>query len=182
MLKLADNPPLLSSGVQSITDLSGRWWVAHTKSRFEKAFAWDLAARNIGYFLPLIERTTISSGKKRRVMAPLFQSYVFFCGTEEDRYIAMTTNRLCQVIPVRDQAAMVAELSAIEWALKSNMQLDPYSFAVVGKRCRVRKGPLQGIEGVVIERNRQTHLVLQVSMLGQGAALEISADLLEPLD
>ena len=115
-------------------------------------------------------------------MAPLFQSYVFFCGTVEDRYLAMTTNRLCQVLPVRDQDAFVSELAALECALKSNMQLDPYSFAAIGKRCRVVKGPLRGIEGVVIERNRVTRLVLQVSMLGQGAALEIGADLLEPID
>ncbi len=94
MLKLSQNPPVLPPEVESVTQLSGRWWLAHTKSRCEKAFAWDLIDHSIGYFLPLIERVRISDGKKRRVLMPLFSSYVFFCGDEEDRYTAMTTSRL----------------------------------------------------------------------------------------
>lgn len=181
MLTLSENPSILPLGVESLQELSGTWWVGHTKSRFEKTFAWELTARTIGYFLPLVERITISSGKKRRVMAPLFPSYVFFCGTNDDRYTALTTNCLCQVLPVKDQERMVSELVSLEVALRNKMRLDPYSFAEVGRRCRVAKGPLQGVEGIVIERNRATHLVLQVSILGKGAMLEISPDLLEPV-
>ena len=74
MLRLSDSPPVLTPGVQSLKDLCGRWWVGHTKSRFEKAFAWDLLRRGIGYFLPMVERVRISGGRKRRLMAPLFPS------------------------------------------------------------------------------------------------------------
>ncbi len=55
MLKLADNPPILTPDVESLTDLDGTWWVAHTKTHFEKSFAWDLYSRGIGYFLPMRE-------------------------------------------------------------------------------------------------------------------------------
>ena len=168
--------------VESITQFEGTWWVAHTKSRFEKAFAWDLLRSEIGYFLPLIKRVTVSGGRKRHGMAPLFQSYVFFCGQGEDRYTAMTTDRLCQTIPVADQKRFVAEIAAIEKGLAGRMQLDPYPFAAVGNRCRVRSGPLQGMEGVVVQRGKLSRLVLEVNTLGQGAAVEIEADLLEPAD
>ena len=182
MLKPQDNPPMLSPGAQSVTDLLGRWWVAHTKARFEKAFAWDLLRRSIGYFLPMVERVRISGGRKRRVLAPLFPSYVFFCGTDEDRYTAMTTNRLCQTLDVPDEPGLVRELVAIEKALAGKAELDPYPFAAVGRRCRVRAGLFRGLEGVVVRRNGTFRLVLEVSMLGQGAAMEIDADLLEPID
>ena len=33
MLKLSDNPAILTPEVQSLTELSGTWWVAHTKAR-----------------------------------------------------------------------------------------------------------------------------------------------------
>lgn len=182
MLKLADNPPILSPIAPSLRAMTGQWWIAHTRARFEKAFAFDLLARGTGYFLPLIQRVKMSGGRKRHVMLPLFPSYVFFCGTEEDRYAALATNRLCRVIETVDQAGLLAELTSLETALACKAVLDPYPFAAVGRRCRVRSGPFEGLEGVVIERDGPTRLVLQVKLLGQGASMEIDADLLEPVE
>jgi len=182
MLKLSDNPPVLSPGTESLAELTGQWWVAHTKSRFEKAFAWDLARRDIGYFLPMIEQVRMSGGRKRRVLAPLFSSYVFFCGDEDARYTAMTTHRLCQAIEVLDQESLVAELLAIEKAVQGKVKLDPYPRLTQGARCRVTAGAMRGVEGVVIRRDKLARIVLQVSILGQGAVMEIEADLLELID
>jgi len=182
MLKLDQNPPMSPDHVSSITDLAGHWWVGHTKARSEKALAWDLLHANIDYFLPMIKRVTFSGGRKRHGMQPLFPGYVFICGDQSARYRALLTHRLCQAIPVVDRQHLVDELSAIELAIKSGLALEQYPFAAVGNRCRVAKGPLQGIQGVVIRRNNTTRLVLQVSVLGNGASLEIDTDLLEPAD
>ena len=182
MLKLSDNPPMLHPSCSRICEARGPWWVAHTRARFEKAFAWDLLRREVIYFLPLIERVRISSGKKRRVLMPIFPSYVFFCGDEEARLAALQTNRLCQVIEVTDQGQMVDELTAIERALEGKAELDPYPFAAEGCHCRVTAGPFEGLEGIVAQRTGTARLVLQVSILGQGASMEIDADLLEAVD
>jgi transcriptional antiterminator RfaH len=168
--------------VPSIAASQGKWWIAHTKARFEKAFAWDLHERGIGYFLPMLRRTRVSGGRKRQFMMPLFPSYVFFCGDDETRYIALTGNRLCQVIPVKDQAQIRAELESIDHAIRAGDLLDPYPFAAVGRHCRIIAGPFQGIEGVVVQRGRMARIVLQVTLLGQGVALDIETDLLEAID
>ncbi len=182
MLKFKDNPPVLSPLVKSIHELQGPWWVAHTKARAEKAAAHQLVKAEIGYFLPMVERVTISGGRKRRGMQPLFTSYFFFAGDANARYAALATNQLCQVIAVTDQERFVAELSDIERALTSGISIDQYAFAAIGNKCRVRSGPLQGVTGTVIRRDNHTRLVLMVSMLGKGASLEIDADLLEPAE
>ena len=182
MLKLSENPPQLNDGIDTLTDLDGEWWVAHTKARFEKALAWQLLGFSVPYFLPMIGRTTLSGGRKRKVLIPLFTSYVFFCGDADVRQRVLSTNRVCQVIPVRQREQLVSELEGIRIALQQNLQLNLYPFAAMGRRCRVAKGAMRGMEGVVVQDNDITRLVLQVSMLGQGASLEISADLLEPAD
>jgi transcription antitermination factor NusG len=173
---------MLPESIESVADVQGTWHVAHTKARFEKAFAWDLHRKGIAYYLPMIERVRVSGGRKRRVMAPLFVSYVFFCGSDEDRHTAMTTNRLCQTIEVPDQFRLIQELSCLEQALSGHAELDPYPFAVVGHRCRVIAGPMIGLVGTVVRRDKLARLVLEVSMLGQGASLDIECDLLEPTD
>ena len=183
MLKLSENPAILTSEVESLAELTGTWWIAHTKARFEKVFAWDMLSRGIGYFLPMWEKVIFSGGRKRRVMMPLFTSYVFFCGTDEDRYRAMATNRLCQTIEVFDQDRLVQELTRIEKALVGKAIIDHYPHLPVGSRCRITSGPMMGTEGVVIERNNtKARMVLEVTILGRGALIEIDADLLEHID
>lgn len=181
MLTLDQNPPMLAPWVQTLADLPGPWWVGHTRSRFEKTFAWDMLRRNIGFYLPMVERVTVSHGVKRRALLPMFSGYVFFCGTEADRYAALATNRLCQAIRILDQESVARELLSIERAMANKAQLDPYPFAAQGQRCRVTSGPFQGLEGIVVQRTNLARLVLQVTILGQGASLEIDVDLLEPI-
>ena len=180
-MKLSNNPSILPPDVESLTELSGSWWVAHTKARNEKAFAWDLQRNDIGYFLPMVERTRIYNGKKQAVLLPLFSSYVFFCGSDSDRYHAMTTNRLCQTIEIKDQQTIIKELTAIEKALTAKVRLDPYPFAAVGQRFRITGGSLKGMEGIVIKRTPKARFVLEVDILGQGTVMEIDVDLLEPV-
>jgi hypothetical protein len=182
MLKLLDNPPILFPDGATIETLTDRWWVAHTKARFEKQFAWDLVRRAIPCFLPMIPRTIFSGGRRRRGMLPLFPSYVFFCGDDSARLSALTTDRLCQVIEVVDQQTLRQELAALHRAITSGMSIDPYPRAVVGSRCRVSAGPLRGVEGTIVRRDGIDRLVLQVRMLGRGALVEIGPELLEPLD
>lgn len=182
MLALADNPPVLSPGMRSIAESSEPWWVAHTKSRCEKAFAADLLARDIAYFLPMLERVRVSGGRRRFGMAPLFASYVFFSGDVEARYRAIATGRLCQVLRVADQVKLIGELSAVHQALQGLAPLEPHPHVAVGKRCRVTAGPFCGLEGTVIRIEGRTRIVLTVGILGRGAAMEIHPDLLEPVE
>jgi transcriptional antiterminator RfaH len=182
VLKLPDDPPVLTPQVETLTDLEGQWWVAHTKPRSEKALAWDLLRRGIGYFLPMCERVTFSGGRKRRVMLPLFTSYLFFCGDDEDHHGAMRTNLICGTIHTVAQARLIEELAAIERALAGDADLAPYPQPAVGQRCRVIAGPFEGIEGIVVQHATGARLILEVGLLGRGAAMEIEADLLELID
>ena len=183
MLGLSENPPILAPGVESLTELHGTWWAAYTRPRFEKAFAHDLCSHGIGYFLPMYEKTFFSGGRRRRVMLPLFTSYVFFCGTEQDRYRAMRTNRLCHTVDVADQQRLVEELANIEAALLNKAVVAGYPGLAAGERCRIVSGPMRGAEGIVVERNcAKARMVIEVTMMRQGALVEIDEDLLEPLD
>ena len=182
MLKATDNPPARPPGLDTVRALDGDWWVAHTKSRAEKAFAWDLLARGVPHYLPLATHESVWGGRRRKVWVPLFPGYVFFCGDAADRHVALATNRLCQVIPVPVRARFVEELAAVEQAVDSGLALEHYPFAVAGRRCRVRSGPLMGLTGTIVRDKDKSRLVLEVAVLGQGAALEVGADLLEPVE
>jgi transcriptional antiterminator RfaH len=182
LLKESENPPIIWPEVQSIRDFTGLWWVAHTKSRNEKALAHDLVAKNIRYFLPMTWKVQRRSHRTLRSLLPLFSGYLFFCGQETERVELLRTNRVANVIIVKDQEKLLKELIQFEQALRAGAPLTPYKFIKAGQRCRVIAGPLLGLEGIVIQIKNVARLVLQIDMLGQAASVEIDIDLIEPTD
>ena len=182
MLKLEDNPPLLYPVSSEITDNYGQWWVAHTKSRNEKALAQSLLRWEIPYFLPLVEKISKRSSRTFKSMLPLFSGYLFFSGDHEARLQAIASNRIAQVIEVVDQQGLIRDLDQIHRALTSGIKLDPHPHLKAGMVCRVVAGPLMGLEGVLLQKKSVSRLILKVDMLGQGASMEIDADLLEPVE
>lgn len=180
---LADAPSCLDNSlVKTLGSLNaGRWMVLHTKSRQEKVVAQQLEARGVHHFLPLVDRVRLIRGRKSVARVPLFPGYVFLQGHRDDGFAAIASKRVCRVIDVRNQERFEHELDQVARALDYGAPLDLYPFAVEGRRCRVIRGPFHGLEGIVIERKRTARLVLQVDILGQGAALEVDADFLEPV-
>ena len=182
MLKEHENPPLTYPEAASILDFSGQWWVAHTKSRNEKALANDLIVRDIPYFLPMTWTVTKKTRRPVRSLMPVFTGYMFFCGDEDQRVEVMRTHRVANVIDVVDQLVFVTELSQVEKAIKEAVALTQHHFVKKGQWCRVTAGSLMGLEGIVEDLRGITRLILQVNMLGQATSVEIDADMVEVIE
>ncbi|GAG01597.1 unnamed protein product, partial [marine sediment metagenome] len=82
---------------------------------------------------------------------------------------------------VPDQARLVDELLSIQRLLASKAGIDAYPHLGRGTACRIRTGPLAGLEGRVERRKGQVRFVVDVTILGQGASVEIDADAIEPV-
>ena len=196
LLKESDNPPLFWPEVESIREFTGVWWVAHTKSRNEKALAQDLIRKEISYFLPMSWRVRRIRKRTVRSLLPLFGGYLFFCGDENQRLELLRTNRVANVIEVKDQERLLGELLQIEQALQAGAALSPHKYIKAGQKCRVIGGALADLQGIVVrapERKTESYegfvstkstlrLVLQVDMLGQAASVEIDTDMIEVVD
>ncbi len=182
MLKASENPPIIHPEGASIADFAGTWWVAHTRSRNEKALAWQLLKQDVSYFLPMSPRAHRWRQRTIRSLMPLFTGYIFFCGDEDARLEALKTNRVAGLIPVKDPDGLVRDLLPIERVLREGQPLQPHPYLTKGRRCRVIAGPLMGLEGIIVREPQRTRLVLQVEMLGQATSVEVDVDLVEPLD
>jgi len=182
LLKPSENPPMIWPQGRLLRDFSGQWWVAHTKSRNEKALADDLAVKGISYFLPMSWKVRKIRGRTIKSLLPIFGGYLFFCGDERQRVETLKTNRVANLIDVRDQQRLVDELSQIERAILSGANLSHHDYIKVGQRCKVIGGALAGLSGIVVKTKNDTRLVLQIDMLGQAASVEIDNDMIEAID
>jgi len=158
---------------------AGLWWLVYTKPRNEKALAEDLERMGIGCFLPLARVRRRYSGRSVEATIPLFPSYLFFRGGEDQRLVSLRTNRVVRVIRVVEQERLEEDLRNIHLACRSDQPVDLYPGLRSGQRCRVVSGSLQGMEGVVLRRRGLCRVYVGVEVLGQSAELEIDPSLLE---
>ena len=114
---------------------------------------------------------SLPRGGFRKSFVPLFGSYVFMCGGEEQRYRAMTTNCVSRCLVVPDSGRLVEDLRQIRRLIQADVPLTPESRIQPGTRVRVRSGSLLGVEGVVVRRQNKERLLVAVRFLQQGASL-----------
>jgi transcription antitermination factor NusG len=164
--------------------LQGQWWVAHTRSRHEKALYEALARLGIYSYLPLTERVTRSPRSRRlsKAFVPVFTGYLFFNGDDEARYQAMTTNHIASTLPVLDQYELVAELRNIHRVLAVGAGFEQTCTVRAGDWVRVVVGPLEGVEGVVAQWRPRLRMELNVHILGQSVSVEVDAAMVEKID
>lgn len=162
--------------------MEGRWWVVHTKARHEKALASELGMLGIAYFLPLALVERRYGGRSTFVRIPLFPGYLFLCGESNERETALRTHRAAHVIKVADQEGLKCSLRQIYRTITSDVPVDLYPGIRVGRRCRISRGALIGLEGIVIYRRSVCRVSIAVHILGQSAEVEVDPELLEVID
>lgn len=157
-----------------------QWFVFYTKARQEKAFARQLVAMQLPFFLPLVPKENLIRGKKVKSLIPVFGGYVFLFVSEEERVQALTTNRISQILTVEDQDQLASDLRNVQQLIAAEAPLTVESRLVAGQPVRIKAGPMEGLEGVVEKRRGQSVLYVAVTMLQQSAMIEIDDYLLEP--
>jgi transcriptional antiterminator RfaH len=159
-----------------------RWLALYTKARQEKSLARELLKYRIPFYLPLVKKTTVSRGRRRTSLMPLFGGYIFLYGSEEERVRALTTNRIARILAVEDPDQLVFDLRQLRQLINANAPLTVESRLGPGQQVRVRQGAFAGLEGTVLKRRGETRLLVSINFLQQGASVEIDDFLLDPLD
>ncbi len=184
MLRLSENPNPRWPADRALLDDLGQWWVARVKPRNEKALAWELARLDVGYYLPMIRKRTIrrDNGKPRKSVLCIFPGYVPVVGYEEKKADILRSGRIVKMIRVIDQERFVAELENVRRALEHEMELGLHPHLAVGLRVRIVSGPLQGMEGLVIDLDQPDKIFLNVEMFNQAITVRVSPEQLVPVE
>lgn len=178
---MKDNPIQRFPEGRPLADDLGLWAVAHLKSRQDKAFVRDLVTEGIPYYLPLLEKKTRRRDNKkiRKSTIPLFPGYIAFAAGPEKWEAIYSTHRVANLLEVTEQEVFVRELEQIEQVLTGDNHLELLPTFVEGQPVRVKCGPMEGMEGMIIQNRGQMRFVIQVQMFKQSVCVEIEEDYLE---
>ena len=175
-------PPDLLDNQDLLAEEDRRWMCIYTMSRREKDLMRKLTAWKIAFYAPIIpKRYRSNAGRLRTSYIPLFPNYIFLFGSEEDRYRAMTTNTISKYSDVEESDQLVSDLRQIRRVILAEVPLTPESQLETGNQCRIKSGPFQGYEGIVVRRDGKTRFLVSIQFLEQAVSMEIDEGLLEPL-
>ena len=151
------------------------WYAIYTRSRHEKKVAASLEEKRVEVFLPL--RSVLSRWKDRRkeVQLPLFSGYLFVRIHREQRLPVLQTSGVVRFVGNGDGLDPVPEeqIISIQRLMESGLRYDPYPYLKEGMQVRVVRGPLKGVEGILIDKRKKHLLVLSVDMIQQSAAMQV---------
>jgi len=160
------------------------WYVVYTRHQHEKTVAHILTHKGFETLLPLYPVAHKWKDRTKLLFLPLFPCYVFLRGDQERRLDIMTTPGIYALVSSAGQPAAIppAEIDAIRRAAESGSRVEPHPLLTRGDWVRVKYGPLEGIQGILVRKKNLYRLVLSVNMLGKAASVEIDALMVERLN
>jgi transcription antitermination factor NusG len=161
------------------------WFAVQVQARREEFVAEILASRGQEHFLPMRDPEFPSPSRVRRVKSPLFPGYLFCRLNLADRHMPVVT--IPNVIRLvgngrRPLPVFDAEIDALRKVVASSLRVEPISVPDVGGRVRIVRGPLRGVEGILLSVKDRHRLVLGVQMIQRQVAVEIEEDWVTTLD
>jgi transcription antitermination factor NusG len=153
------------------------WYALRTRSRHEKRVREQLEARGIEPFLPLVDRWRQWKDRRKRVAFPLFPGYCFARFPLSQRATVLTTQGVVQILGNQDGPVPVpeAEVEAVRRLVESTLPYDPHPYLTEGMQVEVIRGPLAGVRGLLLRKGARARMVIGVSLIHQGASVELDA-------
>jgi transcription antitermination factor NusG len=163
--------------------MSDLWYALQVKSRYENIVEKHLCARGFSPFLPRYKCRRRWSDRFKEITLPLFPGYLFCQLDVSNRRPIITTPGVTSIVGTGNVPVPIdeAEITAIQAAVGSGLRSEPWQFLRIGQRVIVNSGPLCGLEGILLEFGRRSHLVLSITLLQRSIAVHVDSDSVMPL-
>ncbi|MBZ5618118.1 MAG: UpxY family transcription antiterminator [Acidobacteriia bacterium] len=155
------------------------WFGIRVKSRSEARAADELSMRGFEAFLPARRIKRRWSDRTKAVDEPLFPGYLFCRFRRPDRLRILNSPGVAYIVGFGDTPIPISdtEIGAIKTMIASKVMLTPWPYLQAGQRVWIDRGPLAGLEGLIVEAKRgNPRLVVSVNLLQRSVAAEIERD------
>lgn len=152
-----------------------RWYAAYTRANHEKRVAGQLAGREVEHFLPEYESVRRWKDRRVRLQMPLFPGYVFVRIELRDRLRVLQVPGVARLVGFHGSPTAMPEedMNRIREFLGQGLRAEPHPYLRAGRRVRVVRGPLTGLEGIVAGRKNGSRLVLSFEVIQRSMAVEM---------
>ena len=170
--------------VETCRQRKPRWCAVYTRSRAEKRVHEALCAKGCEAYLPLRAVTRQWSDRKKVVHVPLFSSYLFARSTPRTYGRILETPGVAGLVSFAGQVATIPDeqIEAVRRVLATAPAAEAHPLPEKGQRVRVTGGPLEGLEGQVVQVRGADRLLIRLDSVGQAISVLVPAPYLAEVE
>jgi transcription antitermination factor NusG len=144
----------------------------------------QLGQRSVEHFLPLYHSVRRWKDRRVQLQLPLFPGYVFVRLVLRARLQVLQVPGVARLVGFDGKPAALPEkeIEALRTSLAGGVLAEPHPFLTVGRRMRVKRGPMAGLQGILRRTKSSARLVIFVELIQRAMALEIDEADVEPID
>jgi transcription antitermination factor NusG len=137
----------------------------------------------VEHFLPLYETVRNWKDRRKRMELPLFPGYIFVRIPLQERLRVLITPGVVRLVGFDNRPAALPdhEIEALRTVLLHRLRSEPHPYLTIGRRVRITRGALEGMEGVLIRKKGRVRLVLSINLIRQSAMIEVDSADVAPL-
>ena len=160
------------------------WYTLYVKSRHEFIAQRELVKKNVETFLPVVRKLRQWTDRQKWTDFPLFAGYLFVHvepRPESFLNVLRTVGvvNLLSAQPGHPTPVPPEEIQSLRILLDSGADYDVYPYLKEGRRITVTRGPLRGAEGVVVRKEDQFMILVNIAILGRSVGVRMYAEDLE---
>src|SRR5271156_3442542 len=138
------------------------WFALRVRSNYERVTVTHLRERGYEEFAPSCKIEKRWSDRTKQIDQFLFPGYIFCRFDPNDRLPVLTAPGVVDVVGFGRTPERIpeAEVDRVRRMVESGLLVTPYPYVQVGQAVLIERGPLSGLEGILVEVKSKTRLVV----------------------
>jgi transcription antitermination factor NusG len=167
--------------ILSTDSLQLRWYAAYTCANHEKRVREQLEERSVESYLPLYETMRRWKDRTARLQLPLFPGYTFVRIALKDRLRVLEIPSVVRLVGFNGRPAALPEeqIERLKKGLAGGVR--PHPYLAVGRQVRIKGGPLEGQEGILLRKKGNFRVVISIDLIQRSMIVDVDAADIEPV-
>jgi transcription antitermination factor NusG len=152
------------------------WFALNARQRREKFVSTTLHSKGYESFLPFSRAKRRWTDRVKNIEIPLFPGYVFCRFDPRDKLSILTIPGVLSIVGNGKVPISIedAEIQALQTVVYSGLLAQEWGYLEVGKRITIEQGPLQGVQGTVLNcESHKKKLLVSITLLRRSIAVNI---------
>lgn len=151
------------------------WYALCTCPRHEKRVAAEIRRRDFSCYVPLYRSVRRWKDRRKELEMVLFPGYVFVRMELANKLSILRLPGVLRLVSFNGQPAALpaTEIESLQSRLSAGTNVEPHPYLRRGRRVRICRGPMEGLEGIVVRRKDRCRVVFSIDLIMRSVAVEV---------